>query len=237
MNESGRAREFNDKALDIFRKLRADRSLSIAYLNLGLRSNNTDSAMIAFDSAYYLAKRKGNMEDIMADALSNKVNLLKLKDRWDEYLMVVKELDSLGAKLSTPEIAGWNQIKYGEYYRHRNMHDSSIQHFKKAARLAEEMGYTPMAYWADRYLYETYRSIDVRDSALVYLEKMTLASAKAQNMDPLSKFWDLDFQKNVELKAELEEARVFRARTIKVGVGMAILVPLLLIIVYFRRRG
>lgn len=237
MNESGRAREFNDKAMDIFRKLRADRSLSIAYLNYGLRSSDPDSGMVAFDSAYYLAERKGGMDDIMADALSNKVNLLKLKNRWAEYLKVLKQLDTLGAKLPKPEISGWNQIKYGEYYRHANMHDSAILHFKKAMHMAEEMNYTAMAYWADRYLYETYRSIEVKDSALVYLEKMNQASAKAQTMDPLSKFWDLDFQKNVELKAELDEARAFRTRVIRGSVAAAVLLPLAFLVLYYRRKG
>lgn len=237
MNESGRAREFNDKAMNIFRKLRADRSLSIAYLNLGLRSGNADSSIAAYDSAYFLAARKGNMEDIMADALSNKVNHLKLKNRWDEYLKVLKELDTLGARLPTPEITGWNQIKYGEYYRHKNMHDSAILHLKKALRVADEMHSLPIAYWADRYLYEIYRSIDVKDSALVYLEHMNHASAEAQRVDPLSKFWDLDFQKNVELKSELEEARAFRTRTERGVVVGAILIPLVIAVVYFRRRA
>ena len=236
LNRSGRSQEFNTKALEIFRKLGAGKSLSVAYLNIGLRSTDADSAMVAFDSAYLLARRKGHMEDIMADALSNKVNLLKLKNRWEDYLKTVKELDSLGARLSTPDIGGWNQIKYGEYFRHKNQPDSAILHFKNALQVAKAIDYAPMAYWSSRYLYETYRSMDMKDNALVYLEVMTQASAKAQNMDEMSKFWDLDFQKNVELKAELEEAKAFRSR-VKLGVIIsAALLTLVFAIAYYRYR-
>jgi tetratricopeptide (TPR) repeat protein len=232
MNQSRRAEEFNDKAMAIFRKVNARKSLAVAYLNLGLRVINADSGLMAFDSAYYLARNKGNMEEIMADALSNKVNILKLKDRWEEYLKTVKELDSLGSKLATPEIMGWNQVKYGEYYRHRKMPDSAIIHFKKAMEVSRRMDFAPMAYWASRYLYETYRSIDVKDSALVYLEKMNQASIKAQSTDEFSKFWDLDFQKNVELKAELDEVKKSRSR---LELGLAIS-GLLLIMVFIVAR-
>jgi hypothetical protein len=70
----------------------------------------------------------------------------------------------------------------------------------------------------------------------VYLEKMTMASARAQNMDQLSKFWDLDFQKNVELKAALDEARVFRSR-VKLGIAIsAALLVLVLGFAFYRRN-